>query len=113
MTRDARVLDDSDAQWADLIRRRVSVSKVSRRYWEAIPLDERERIAAAVPEGHWIYVKPGYRAKPGTTDVSLRDERNSVVREQRGFEIARMCWAVLPRLTITTDSDGWVEDIAS
>jgi hypothetical protein len=81
----------------------VRVSGLSRRYWAALPETERERIAAAIPAGHVIYVAPGYRAKPGTADVSLRREviRETgfpsweVVRSERGRDIAGLCWRVL------------------
>ena len=80
----------------------ISVSLVSRRYWLAIPVAERERIEAAVPAGQTLVIKPGFRAKPGTTDVSLRDGGNSTVGvEHRGRDIAWMCWAVLPRVAST------------
>lgn len=79
----------------------VSVSPVSRRWWLAIAADERERIEAAVPPHHRLHLHPGYRAKPGTTTVSLRDEGNHAVAERRGRDIARMCWAVLlARVTV-------------
>jgi hypothetical protein len=89
----------------------ISVSPVSRRWWLAIPEEERERIEAAVPSGHCLVIKPGYRAKPGTTDVSLRDEGNHAVKEYRGTNIAWMCWAVLPRFVVTTDAEGYVRSI--
>ena len=89
----------------------VSVSPVSRRWWLAIPENERERIEAAVPPGHTLVIKPGYRAKPGTTDVSLRDEGNHGVAERRGSDIAWMCWAVLPRVVVTADAAGYITSI--
>jgi hypothetical protein len=83
------------------------VARTPRPYWDAIPETERERIAAAIPPNHVIYVAPGYWAKPGTADVSLRREvtRDSgfpsweVVRQERGRDIAGLCWRVLAGVT--------------
>lgn len=87
----------------------VFVSPVSRRWWLAIPAEERARIEAAVPVDHAIVIKPGYRAKPGTTDVSLRDKHNHRIgEERRGRDIAWMCWAVLPKVVVTTDAAGYI-----
>ena len=47
----------------------VTVSRVSRPYWLAIPATERAAIMAAVPDGARLTVVPGHRAEPGTTDV--------------------------------------------
>ena len=109
----AYLLDDSDSQWAERERQRVSVSRISRPYWDAIPAADRERIVAAVPNDCRLVIVPGYKSKPGTATVSLRDERNYTVGESiRGSDIAHLCWSVLPRVTVTTDADGWIEDIA-
>ena len=91
---------------------RVSVSPVSLRWWMALPEPERQRIEAAVPPDRTLVIKPGWRAKPGTCDVSLRDEWNDAVgQEQRGRNIAWMCWAVLPGVVVTTDGAGYVKSI--
>ena len=81
----------------------VRVAHIARRYWNALPETERERIAAAIPPDHVLYIAPGHHAKPGTADVSLRREviRESgfpaweVVRQERGRDIASLCWRVL------------------
>ena len=81
----------------------VRVSNVSKPYWKAIPEDVRAAIAAAVPEGHVIHIAPGYRAKPGVADVSLRREVHTewgapswtVVKQERGRDLAYLCRAVL------------------
>lgn len=68
---DARVCDDSDAQWAYLERERIRPDRVIRRWWDRIPAQDRERIVAAVPDGSWLTLTAGYRARPGTADVRL------------------------------------------
>ena len=97
---DARIADDSDSQEAALrlsvkAALRLSVSYVSRPYWRAIPDEERARIVAAVPDGHRLVIKPGYRAKPGTADIELRTGDNRSVVGSRGYVTADACWAVL------------------
>lgn len=107
---DARIADDSDSQRA--LRVVVARRSPAGRYWEAIDPAERDRIADAVPAGCRLLIATGLRAKPGTVTVSLRDERNSdVVEPRRGYLNAALCWSVLPRVVVTTDAGGWVEDI--
>lgn len=89
----------------------VYVSRVSRPYWEAIDPDERARIEAAVPEGHRLVITPGHRDQPGTADVALRTADNQTVRATRGFITAARCWAVLPRVVVTTDAGGYITSI--
>jgi hypothetical protein len=96
---DARVADDSDAQRAFLERERVSVSPVSRRYWQAIDPAQREAIVEAIPPGYRLVIKPGYRSTPGTCDVELRDDRGSAAGPaQRGYLTASLCWRALPHI---------------
>jgi hypothetical protein len=78
---------------------RVSVSRITKPYWERIPEEERAAIEAAVPYGMRLYLYPGYKAKPGTTTVELRSiELEAVMLQQeRGRAIAQMCRAVLGR----------------
>lgn len=75
----------------------LSISRITKPYWWTIPEAERERIASAVPDGMTLVLYPGYRAKPGTTTVSLRDERNTMLQETRGSNLAHMCWYVINR----------------
>jgi hypothetical protein len=79
----------------------VSVSRISRPYWDAIPEAARERIAAAVPADCTLVVKPGHRAKPGTVDVGLRDARGFALGpEYRGRLTAGLCWAALDSVVL-------------
>lgn len=80
--------------------------------WLRIPEQERAAIAAAVPDGMRLHISPGYRAKPGTADVGLRDAGNSAAGPvQRGFLTASLCWSALPRVVVTTDAGGNVTSI--
>ena len=81
----------------------VRVSHVSRHWWGQVPEAEREAIAAAVPDGHIIYIYPGHRATPGVASVSLRRKDTerwgaisyAIVREERGRDLAHLCRLVL------------------
>lgn len=90
----------------------VSHGSPAERYWLAIPEDERAAIEAAVPAGCWLVISTGLPSQPGTATVSLRDERNYRVGPAvRGYLTARLCWAALPRVVVTTDAAGYVESI--
>lgn len=100
----------------------IRVAHVSRPYWLAIPDTERDDLYGLVPEGMVVYIAPGHHAKPGTADVSLRQEVTrpdypypywSVVRQVRGHLTARLVRSVLVGETVTTDAAGnvtsWTE----
>lgn len=92
---------------------RLYVSRITQRYWSTYPVEERDRIAAAVPDGYRLVLAPGHRAQPGTTTVSLRTDDNREVVEARGRNLAGMCWYVLRRLPsehITVNADGTVSE---
>lgn len=96
----------------------------SRQYF---PADLRPEVEALVPDGHTLTV--GARAKPGEwTLVLSRDPTpDDIAAGRHGAEIHRatvygkdlpyLCASTLRRwdvasLTVTTDAEGWVREIA-
>lgn len=76
------------------------------RYWcERIPADERDRIVAAIPEGHGLRLTAGRPGQPGTATVRLITD-GRLVAEARGQLTASLVWSVLPRQVVTTDAGG-------
>ncbi len=93
----------------------VVADRILARYWEAVHQDARDQIEAAIPEGYHIRIYAGHRAQPGTGTVSLRTADNRAVAEERGRDLAALCWHVIRQapeaLRVTTNVDGWVTDI--
>ncbi len=93
----------------------VSVDYVLKRWWATVPEATRDAIDAAIPPNMHIRIYAGHQAQPGTGTVSLRTADNHAVAEERGRDLAALCWYVIRQapeaLRVTTNVDGWVTDI--
>lgn len=100
--------------------RAVRADRICTPRWQRLAAETRARIEAAVPEGEWLTITIGRPAMPGTMTVRriALDELDypRTVAEARGRGLSSLCWAVLPRVTVTVGADGFVtaieEDVA-
>lgn len=63
----------------------IHADRIVERYWAAIPVTERQRIADAIPPGCVLRIVAGHPGQPGTATVRLiRLDEGELVAQERG-----------------------------